>query len=275
MRIIYNSIFLQHDTGSHPENPARLSMFSHLKDSRIVNGEGYLKLTHSDAYIEYVKKTAKEKGSLSQDTPLSEKSFEVACYAVGAAIGAAETQSFALVRPPGHHASENNGMGFCLFNNIAIAAKYLLKKGKRVFVFDFDLHHGNGTQAILESEENCHYFSIHQADAFPGTGTESGKNFSNYPLHGTVLDVTYVRLLEQKLAPALKEFAPDIVAVSAGFDSYYKDKGVLGPNTGFELTKRSYEKIKEILAKYPHFMVLEGGYNPESVFEGANVFAEI
>ncbi|HIH32933.1 MAG TPA: histone deacetylase [Candidatus Diapherotrites archaeon] len=296
MKLLYNSKFLGHSCNAgHPESPERLKFFQSEEETRLINGEQYLELCHSRQYISLVKEYCKKQLWLSQDTFTCADSFETACYAVSAAVQASESNAFALVRPPGHHAGIASGEGFCIFNNIAIAVKRLLQKGQRVFVFDFDLHHGNGTQEILEKEPNAFYFSTHQAGIYPGTGMDSGKNFTNIPLNAGCRDVEYVRLLEKKLSPALKAFKPDVVALSAGFDSYYKDfsaKGFLGSGKeselskedftakaqasalGFSLTKRSFEKIKELVTPYNHFAVLEGGYNPESIREGVNVFLE-
>lgn len=271
MELIYNSIFLEHDTGEHPENASRLKHFKGVKETDVPNGEKYLELAHSRKYIDYVIKRCEQEGFLDADTLVSKRSYEVACYAVGATIMAAEQEAFALVRPPGHHACADRGMGFCIFNNIAITTKYLVKKGKNVFVFDFDLHHGNGTQEILEGEPNTFYFSLHQSPCYPGTGRSSGKNYINIPLQIGTGDEDYIKKLEGKLLPALEKFKPDIVGVSAGFDSYHKDFCYMNPGAGFRLTEKSYEKIKEILKPYKTFYVLEGGYNPESIKEGVDI----
>ncbi len=276
MRLLYNSVFLKHACGKqHAESPGRLSFFGHLPDSRVINGEKFLRLCHTQEHIDSVRQYSSNSLSLGPDTYTCRDSFESACYAAGAAVQASEGGVFALVRPPGHHASMDRSEGFCLFNNTAIASRHLLKKGKRVFVLDFDLHHGNGTQELLKREKNAMYFSTHLEGVYPGTGERSAGNALNFPLRAGARDVEYISLLEKRLVPALEEFMPDTVAVSAGFDSYYKDMGLLGEGTGFSLTRRSYEKIKQILSTYNHFMVLEGGYNPESVFEGVSVFCSV
>ncbi|MFA4907502.1 MAG: histone deacetylase [archaeon] len=276
MQFIYNSVFLGHDSKDSRENSSRLKHFAHLKETRLASGEAYLPLAHSKEYIELVKRASGLGwGYLDSETYITSKSFETASYAVSASIKAAEENAFALVRPPGHHACRDKGMGFCLFNNMAIATKYLLGKGKRVFVVDIDLHHGNGTQEILEGLENAFYFSLHQFPLFPGTGRGIGKNYANVCLPPRVTDTAYIRQLENKLYPALKAFQPDIIGVSAGFDTYYKDLNILGSNTGFNLTKRSYSSLREILANWPAFYILEGGYNPESVKEGVEALTGV
>lgn len=273
MELIYNSIFLSHDKEGHPESRNRLKHFEGMRETRLTNGENYLSLVHSKEYIELVRKASEIGwGYLDADTYITSKSFEAACYAAAASVKAAEDKAFALVRPPGHHACREKGMGFCLFNNMAIAAKYLLSKGKRVFVLDIDLHHGNGTQEILEGLENAFYFSLHQFPLYPGTGRGVGRNYANIAFPPRVTDTAYIRQLENKLYPALKAFQPDIIGVSAGFDSYYKDLNLLGANTGFNLTKRSYSKVREMISAWPNFFILEGGYNPESVKEGIEAF---
>jgi len=272
MKIIYNSIFLEHDTGSHPENSGRLSHFKDLKDVEIENGEKYLPLVHEKRYVDLVKKTASAGLPLDSDTLTSSRSYEVACFAAGAAVMAAKENAFAMVRPPGHHASSANAAGFCIFNNVAVAGEYLLRQGKKVLILDFDLHHGNGTQDIFLGREGVLYFSLHQSPQYPGTGLYDEKNCLNVPLPLGIKDDAYIRQLEEKLVPALQGFKPDVVGVSAGFDGYYKDFCYMNPAAGFKLTARSYRKIKELLKGHKTFYVLEGGYNPESLREGVEAF---
>ncbi len=274
MKIIYNRIFLEHNLPSHPENADRLKYFKILPDSEIPNGEEFLQLVHPKEYIEEVKNASEEGSPLDADTYTCSKSYEVACYAAGATIKASEQKAFALVRPPGHHASSSKAGGFCLFNNIAIAAKNLLQHGKRVFIIDFDLHHGNGTQEIFFGKNNIIYFSTHQSPCYPGTGLRSDVNCINVPLPYGIKDGQYIKELEGKLIPAINEFNPDVVAISAGFDCYYKDKDALGFGLGFDLTKKSFEKIKEIIKPFKHFFVLEGGYRPESIKKGVDIFTK-
>lgn len=274
MKIIYNKIFLEHDTGDHPENKNRLKHFFQLRDTKIRSGEEYLSLAHSKKHIEFIKKASHDEMFADADTKLSKRSYEVACYAVGAAIKAANENAFALVRPPGHHAMSEHSMGFCLFNNIAIAALHLINQGKKVFILDIDVHHGNGTEQILFRKKNAMFCSLHQFPAYPGSGQLSQANCINIPLKIGTEDNEYISKLNELVKPKLKEFSPDIVGISAGFDSYYKDFKFMNPTVGFKLTTKSYKAVKNLIKPYDHFCVLEGGYNPDSIKEGVNALTK-
>jgi len=281
MDIIYGDVFKEHDTGAHPENAKRLSLtLEYMKERGIKavkpkNGEKYLHLAHNPEYIRHVKELCKNNQSfyIDPDTPAGGKSYEAACHAAGAVIQASEKNGFALVRPPGHHATRDRGMGFCIFNNLAIAAKKLSAKN-RVFIFDFDVHHGNGTQDIVEGDDNILYVSIHQSPLYPGTGLMDKKNAVNIPMPPGTGDEEYIKVLENRVAHLLSEFNPDYVAVSAGFDGDIKDTGFVAGNS-FKLTERSYEKISTIFSDYRTFYSLEGGYNPESILDGLRSIAKI
>jgi len=273
MKLIFHPLFLEHKLAGHPEKPERLSLLQLDNYVEAKNGEKYLSLAHETAYIEKVRNMSRamipdnaaplrEPGKaqyLDGDTYVSRDTYEAACYAAGAAVQAAETGGFALTRPPGHHAPYG---GFCIFNNMAIAVK---ASGKRTFIIDWDAHHGNGTEALLKGEKDVMCFSTHQVPLYPWTGLRSEGNSINIPLNAGAGDDDYLRIVEEKLCPALEAFQPELIGVSAGFDSYYKDAGWL---TNLQLTQKSYEAVCKAIARYKVFFVLEGGYNPESVKEG-------
>lgn len=266
MKLIYNKIFLQHDTGMHPENKKRLESLGKLPETKIENGEKYLGLVHTKDYINLVKETCEIGGHLDPDTVVSEKSYEAAIYAVGATIMASKTNDFALVRPPGHHAYHDHASGFCLFNNIAIATKNLIDNGKKVMIFDFDGHCGDGTETIFYSSNKVLYWSLHQFPAYPGRGNVDeigegkGKGYTiNVPLPPGSGDDIYLDAIN-RLMPIVEQFKPDIVAVSAGFDAHQED-----PLLNLRLTTNAYYEVGKILnEKFKNiFAALEGGYNIE------------
>ena len=274
MQLIYNKIFLEHKTESHPESPQRLLAFVDLEEAEIENGERHLNLIYNSDYIESIKKASEKKSWLDADTYTNEKSYEVACYAVGAAIKATKHNGFALARPPGHHATANKSMGFCLFNNIAIACKWLNERGKKVFLLDIDSHAGNGSQEIFYKTDKVLFLSIHQFPAYPGTGWVNeigdgkGKYYTiNIPLPTYTSDDLFINTLS-KIIPVIKEqYKPDVVAVSAGFDGHKDD-----PLLQLNLTVNSYYEIGKLLSSNFKniFACLEGGYNinvlPHCVF---------
>ena len=251
----------------HPESPNRLLSFGELEQSEIENGEKYLKLVYNENYIELIRNASQKEMFLDSDTYTNKKSYEVACYAVGAAIKAAKNNGFALSRPPGHHANASKAMGFCLFNNVAIASKWLNERGKKVFILDIDGHHGNGTQEIFYKSNNTLYLSTHQFPAFPGTGSlkeigeGEGKYFTiNVPLPPYSSDDIFMETLSKMIPVIKKQFNPDVVAVSAGFDAHKDD-----PLLQLNLTVNSYYEIGKILSSNFKniFACLEGGYNVE------------
>ncbi len=267
MKFIYNPVFLEHDTGMHPENKKRLSSLGDIPVTELENGEKYLELVHTPEYISSVK-NACEQGivHIDGDTMVSRNSYKAAVYAVGATIMASESGDFALTRPPGHHAHPDRSSGFCLFNNIAIAAKYQANKGKKVLIFDFDGHLGDGTEKIFMESDQVMYWSIHQFPAFPGwgdadeIGAGKGAGYTiNVPLPPGSGDELFMDAFESFL-PIAKEFAPDIVGVSAGFDSHTYDLLLdlrLSTNTYYQLGKLISENFDNV------FATLEGGYNIE------------
>ncbi|MCE2613941.1 histone deacetylase [Flavobacteriaceae bacterium D16] len=268
MELISHPIFKEHDTGMHPENKKRLDALGELPVSDISFDESVLKIIHDEGYINMVKDYSKLSKSLDGDTHSSPKSYEAAVYAANATIKASEEQGFALVRPPGHHAYPNRASGFCLFNNVSIAARRLANQGKRVLIFDFDGHLGDGTSAIFNDTDQVMYWSIHQFPAFPGhgsadeIGTDKGAGFTiNVPLPPGSGDDIYANAIKYTLPIAL-EFNPDVVAVSAGFDAHQYDLLL-----DLRLTVDAFYNTGNILAdNFSNvFATLEGGYNVEEL----------
>ncbi len=266
MKIIYNKISLEHDTGMHPENKKRLECLGELPETKIEGGENFLQLIHTKDYISRVKDACRKKEYLDPDTITSEKSYEAAINAVGATIMASESNGFALVRPPGHHAHSNRSSGFCLFNNIAIAAHKIANEGKRVMIFDFDGHFGEGTSEIFYENDEVLYWSLHQFPAFPGggyfnnIGDGKGRGYTvNVPLPPGSGDDIFMQAVERFL-PVAKQFKPDVVGVSAGFDAHHLDLLL-----DLRLSATIFHKIGKLLNNNFNniFATLEGGYNIE------------
>jgi acetoin utilization deacetylase AcuC-like enzyme len=269
MELLFNRIFLNHDTGMHPENRKRLEHFEQTEETEVPDGSPYLELIHTKEYIDKVKMACRQSAHLDADTVTSPGSFEAACKAVGATIMASEQNDFALVRPPGHHAYPFRASGFCLFNNIAIATQKLADEGKRMLIFDFDGHLGDGTSEIFYETDQVMYWSIHQYPAFPGhgfvdeIGRGKGKGFTvNVPLPPGSGDDIFMNAVDN-LFPVAKQFQPDIVAVSAGFDAHAYDLLL-----DLRVTAGSFYQIGVLLRENFDrvFATLEGGYNIEELY---------
>jgi acetoin utilization deacetylase AcuC-like enzyme len=264
MKILFNKTFLDHNIGSIYEGDYRLDGFKSLTDT-FTDGEPFLDLVHTKEYIESIKNSCLNCESIAE-AKLSPTSYHAACVAVGLSLKAAEGMDFAVIRPPGHHASSDKASGFCLFNNVAIAAQKLANEGKKVFIFDIDGHHGNGTQRIFYQSKQVFYCSIHQQNSYPYTGTflefgaGEGIGFTlNIPIPENSGEKEFLNAVNKAIHAGLK-FQPDVVAVSAGFDGYRKDR-LLNLNyslhafyeCGFQLSK-AFKNI---------FGVLEGGYHED------------
>jgi len=281
MRVLFNKKFLNHNNESQYEGSYRLKKYTDHHTNDEENGEKYITLVHSEEHLKYIKNACLNK-DLFAEINLTPASYEAAIQAVGLAVKASEKGNFAVVRPPGHHASAGKSSGFCLFNNIAIAAQKLANEGKKVFIFDFDGHHGDGTQDIFYDSDKVFYCSIHQFNSYPCTGSPSetgegaGEGFTlNIPLMPDSGDKVFLQVLEKVLSAA-RDFQPDVVAVSAGFDGFKEDKLL---NLNF--TKKGYYECGLRLRRNFSnvFAVLEGGYHSkikecvEAFVSGVNVGA--
>lgn len=268
MNLIYNPVFKQHDTGMHPETSKRLDALGDLPVTVLEYDESVLEVIHTRPYIEKVREYCSRGMPLDGDTHTSVGSFEAAVYAANATVKAARQNDFAIVRPPGHHACPDHASGFCLFNNIAIAAQLLVNEGKKVLIFDFDGHLGDGTMKAFYDSSQVMYWSIHQYPAFPGFGTENeigegdGTGFTiNVPVPPGAGDDIYMDALQYTL-PIAKQFKPDVVAVSAGFDSHQYDLLL-----ELRYTVDSFYDTGRMLSdNFSHvFATLEGGYNIQTL----------
>lgn len=291
--LLLDDIYRRHETGAgHPEHPDRITVVNQrLRESgltaktqpiqQIQAEEDAILLCHSKPYLEIVKSevAAGRDGLSTGDTSISPASYEVASKAVGGVLQAVDAvmtgklnNAFCAVRPPGHHARPEQGMGFCLFNNIAIGARYAQKKhgAAKVMIVDWDVHHGNGTQDIFYQDGSVLFFSSHQAPWYPYTGWReeigSGKGkglMVNAPFPGGAGLTEVSAALQDRLFPIAEEFKPDLVMISAGFDSRIDD-----PLGRFRLTDDDFAALTRLLMQFADeycegrvVSVLEGGYN--------------
>jgi len=291
---LYDERYLLHDTGpGHPESPERLkAIYQGIKDADLLSkltiiqasraDLKWIETVHAKNYIERFEAACRSGDSMLDypDNQMCAETFETALLAVGGVLDAAGRvmtgkldNVFCAVRPPGHHAEYDHAMGFCYFNNAAIAARYLqIEWGiQRVGIIDFDVHHGNGTQHIFEEDPDVFYYSIHQHPtfAFPGTGrafeTGSGKGTGstrNYPVLPGDGDKEYLGLIQRDLIPVIEAFSPEVIIVSAGFDAHVDDD-----MSDIKLSTQGYTRIMERIVALAELYsngkvisVLEGGY---------------
>jgi len=281
---ITDDIYLKHNTGEgHPESARRLKSIN-LKIASIQDNlievsprfatQKQIELIHHKSQIDEVRVSSQMEKSIDADTICSKDSYQVALKAVGAGLEAVDgikrgefERAFCAVRPPGHHATPTKSMGFCLFNNIAITARYAQEMGyKRVMIIDFDVHHGNGTQDAFYSDDTVFYFSTHQAFAYPGTGEESQKGrgkgvgyTANHPMMPNSGDKEILEIYNEELPKSYEFFKPDIILVSAGYDLHESD-----PLAMLDITTNGIIKIVRSilnLGDKPIIFMLEGGYN--------------
>jgi acetoin utilization deacetylase AcuC-like enzyme len=285
-QIVYSEEYNRHDNPSHPENSKRLQAIikeikkaPFYKDLEFIEPkilkEEMLKSVHSEEMIQLVKEVSFDGGGwLDMDTYVCECSYDIARLAAGGLVQASKSvingnadNAFALVRPPGHHATADRSMGFCLFNNVAIAANEISKLGKKVLIFDHDVHHGNGTQSIFYDRKDVLYQSFHLSPHYPGTGdaqeigTDQGQGYTiNAPLTYGNGDKAVSILFDEIFLPIARQFKPDIILISAGFDSHHCD-----PLGGLKITSNFFgEMIYRYQAIQPKIVCsLEGGYNLE------------
>ena len=292
--IVYDSIFEKHITGSgHPESPQRASsIFQSLKEKSLLSNTVKipvekckledLYLVHDRNYLQLAKKEIEQgaKSLSTGDTATCKDTWKISTFVTGGVINAVEkviygkiNNAFCITRPPGHHANANKGMGFCLFNHIAIAAKYAQKKlgVKKVLIVDWDVHHGNGTQDIFYEDASVFFFSTHQSPWYPGTGerTETGKGRGlgytmNFPFPaGAGKKEILQHAFEFELPKKMAEFKPELILISAGFDSRIND-----PLGQFRLTDQDFYELTKLIINLADehangnvVSILEGGYS--------------
>lgn len=289
--LVYHTDYLKHNLRVHPENANRLRIIMRaLEEEKI---REYLvnipprqatleeiESVHRRDYIKTVDSLCREgRGQLDADTYLSDSSFQIALLAAGGVLAAAEAviegqveNALALVRPPGHHAQPGRGMGFCIFNNVSVAARYAQRSLglKRVLIIDWDVHHGNGTQDVFYDDPTVLYVSFHQFPHYPGTGSADekgegkGKGYNmNFPLPPGSGGEDYLNIFHRTVIPKALEFNPEIIFISAGFDGHGED-----PLAGMNLREDDFARFTDLTVDIAKktcqgriVSVLEGGYN--------------
>lgn len=288
--------YLKHKTGpGHPERPERLQYLTqHLKKTDVFARLTFLspslcdinriKQIHPGNYVENIQNACKNRShSLDSDTVVCEDSYETALLAAGAVVDACDAivegaleSAFCAVRPPGHHAEPAKAMGFCLFNNVAIAARYLQVQHsiKKVCIIDWDVHHGNGTQSAFYDDPTVFYVSIHQHPLYPGTGLADEKGQGegagttlNFPSPAGFSDKEYLQMFENDIARAVSKFKPEFMLISAGFDAHQHD-----PLANMNVTEEGFARMTQVVHDLSKefcqgrmISVLEGGYDLDAL----------
>ena len=292
MTLLYlDPLFCDHQTGNHPEHPDRITtLIQHLQETKIIQhctpipvtpvSLKLLQNTHLPRYVDQVRELSEQGGGpIERDTLVSRQSFTVALHAAGSVVDAVnrviqgpDSQALCLVRPPGHHALAEQAMGFCLFNNIAVAATHAMKQHEltRILIIDWDVHHGNGTQDIFYKEPRVMFFSIHRYPFYPGTGradetgSEKGAGYTlNIPVSFGTPRSTYLKQFQNAIETLAKRIRPELIMISAGFDSH-----ALDPIGSLGLETEDFIPLTEIVCNCAQdyadgrlISVLEGGYN--------------